>query len=60
MTLERLLTPAEAAEILGIPVSKVRRLTRSGALRCLKLGGNPKGRTRIRRADLEEYRGRAE
>ncbi|MCE5337801.1 MAG: helix-turn-helix domain-containing protein [Methanomicrobiaceae archaeon] len=57
-TIDPLMTAAEAAEALGISVDAVRRLTRSGQLRGIKLGGNPRGRTRIRREDLEAYRRR--
>lgn len=58
MAIEPLLTPQEAAAELGVPVAKVWALCRAGELRALKLGGNPKGRTRIRRADLEAYQRR--
>lgn len=59
--IEPLLTPRDAAEILGIPVEAVWRLTRSGALACIKIGPSRYGRTRIRPVDLREYqrRGRA-
>jgi excisionase family DNA binding protein len=59
--IEPLLTPRDAAEILGIPVEAVWRLTRSGALACIKIGPSRYGRIRIRPVDLREYqqRGRA-
>ena len=61
MTIEPLLTPAEAAQALGIPVKAVWRLTESGALRAIKIGSSRYGRIRIRPDDLRAYqrRGRA-
>ena len=55
MTLDPLLTPRDVADVLGIPVEEVRRLTRSGEIRAIKLGGSRLGRTRIRPEDLREY-----
>lgn len=59
--MEPLLTPAEAAALLGISVEEVWRLTRSGALPAIKLGSSRYGRIRIRPEDLRAYlrRGRA-
>ena len=36
--IERLLTAAEVAELLKVPVSWVRESTRSGAMPCVELG----------------------
>jgi excisionase family DNA binding protein len=59
--IEPLLTPRDAAEILGIPVEAVWRLTESGDLPAIKVGRSRYGRTRIRPEDLRDYqrRGRA-
>ena len=56
--MEHLLTPAEVAQALGIPVKAVWRLTESGALRAIKIGSSRYGRTRIRPGDLREYQRR--
>ncbi len=58
MTIEPLLTPAEAAALLGVPVEAVWRLTQSGALPAIKLGPSRHGRTRIRPEDLRAYQRR--
>lgn len=59
--IEPLLTPRDAAEILGIPVEAVWRLTESGDLPAIKVGRSRYGRTRILAEDLRAYqrRGRA-
>src|SRR6266487_3988228 len=49
-----LLTPEEAANILGLSTFTVRRLLREGELPGRKVG---KRQWRIRRADLDEYLG---
>lgn len=56
--MEHLLTPAEAAALLGVPVEAVWRLTQSGALPAIKLGPSRHGRTRIRPEDLRAYQRR--
>jgi len=56
--IEPLLTPRDAAEILGIPVEDVWSLCRAGAIPSIKLGGSPRGRTRIRPEDLRAYQRR--
>lgn len=58
MTLDPLMSPADVADVLGIPVEEVRRLTRSGEIQAIKLGGSRRGRTRIRPEDLREYQRR--
>jgi excisionase family DNA binding protein len=50
--MELLLTPEEAARLLGLSPFTVRRLLRQGELPGRKVG---KRQWRIRRADLEEY-----
>mgnify|MGYP001002336518 FL=1 len=56
--IEPLLTPRDAAEILGISVEEVWSLCRAGAIPSIKLGGSPRGRTRIRPEDLRAYQRR--
>lgn len=58
MTIEPLLTPAEAAALLGVPVEAVWRLTQSGTLRAIKIGSSRYGRTRILPEDLRDYQRR--
>jgi excisionase family DNA binding protein len=58
MTIEPLLTPQEVAAELGIPVEDVWSLCRAGAIPSIKLGGSPRGRTRIRPEDLRAYQRR--
>jgi len=53
-----ILTPAEAATLLGIPVARVWDLCRAGTLRSFRPRGSPRGRLRICREDLEAYRRR--
>lgn len=53
--MEPLLTSQEAAEVLDIPVEAVGRLTESGKLHAIKLGGSRRSRTRIGPDDLREY-----
>jgi excisionase family DNA binding protein len=48
---ERLLTAAEVAELLHVPVSWVRESTRSGAMPCVELGRY----RRYRRDAVEEW-----
>lgn len=50
------LTPAEAAEILGVSPSTVRRYEESGLLVPRRLPGS--GHRRYRRADVEQLRDR--
>jgi len=49
----RFLTLEEVAEILGVNLSMVRALVRSGALRALQIGGRKVWRVGI--VDLEDY-----
>ena len=48
---ERLLTAAEVAEFLAVPVTWVREWTRSGAIPCVELGRY----RRYRRDDVERW-----
>ena len=49
MASERLLTTGEAAEVLGVSDETLRRWTKDGLVRHVKL---PSGRTRYHRSDL--------
>jgi len=59
--IEPMMTPAEAAALLGIPVEEVWAICRRGSMPYIKLGSSRYGRIRIRPEDLREYqrRGRA-
>lgn len=57
-SIEPLLTPAEAAALLGISVEEVWSLCRAGDLPAVKIGRSRYGRTRIRPEDLREYQRR--
>jgi excisionase family DNA binding protein len=46
-----LLTPAQAAALVGLDAASVRRWVRVGTVRGYRLGG-PRGRIRVSRADL--------
>lgn len=57
---DRLLTPAEAAEVLGVTAATVRQWVRTGALRAYQLPGararKPRGvRWRIRALDVRRF-----
>lgn len=55
--MNKLLSTAEVAEILGIGVDKVRDFIAEGKLKASKLGGNGKSRRhwRIKQTDLEAF-----
>lgn len=51
--LGRFLTPADAAELLNVPVAEVAELLRTGELPAIRIGG--RGTWRIERVVLESY-----
>jgi excisionase family DNA binding protein len=51
----RLLTPVEVAELLGVSVQTVGRWLREGVLPGYRLGVGPKGRVRVRLGDVEGF-----
>ena len=51
MGADRLLTAADVAELLSVPVSWVREATRAGAMPCLELGRY----RRYRREEVESW-----
>jgi len=53
--MERLLSPEEAGEYLGLTADAVRRLAKAGHITHVKLGDKASSRTRFRVRDLEAY-----
>ncbi len=52
---ERLLTQPEAADLLNVSATHVKRLRLTGALPYVRLGAPPLGAVRIKESDLAAY-----
>jgi excisionase family DNA binding protein len=53
--MDRLLSPDQAGEILGIGTEATRRLCNDGHLAYVRLGNSKNGRIRIRPSDLQAF-----
>ena len=53
--MDKLLTPEQAAEALGLTADTIRRMARAGRIAYVKLGGHDRGRMRFRPADLQAF-----
>jgi excisionase family DNA binding protein len=59
--MDRLLSPEQAAELLGVTADWVHRRCQRGELPFVRLSGSSHGRLRIREGDLERWvRGRVQ